>query len=313
MTGPKRVLLTGATGYIGSRLARRFVENGHAVSIICRPDSSFGLLDCIKPSIDIYPVDGSPAGINHAIQESCPDLVLHIASLFLAEHQQFQVKDIIRSNIEFPSLLLEAMIRNGVSYFINTNTSWQYFEPDISVYHPTNLYAASKQGFEDILKYYVESCGLSALSLTLYDTFGADDPRKKLFSLFAKASGSREMVNMSSGTQKIDLVYIDDVVDAFIHASHQLIESPPPRTYSSFTIRTHQPRNLREVAATYEAVSGRPLSINWGALPHRKREVFTPWEAGTPLPNWNAKISLEEGIRRLLKISQNHPTSSSEQ
>ena len=126
MTGPKRVLLTGATGYIGSRLARRFVENGHAVSIICRPDSSFGLLDCIKPSIDIYPVDGSPAGINHAIQESCPDLVLHIASLFLAEHQQFQVKDIIRSNIEFPSLLLEAMIRNGVSYFINTNTncSW---------------------------------------------------------------------------------------------------------------------------------------------------------------------------------------------
>jgi nucleoside-diphosphate-sugar epimerase len=300
MIAPERVLLTGATGYIGSRLARRFVERGHTVSIICRPNSSFGLIDSIKEKIEIYPIDGSFASINNVIQKSCPDLVIHIASLFLTEHQPSQVKDILRSNVEFPSLLLEAMFRNRVFHFINTNTSWQYFEPDINAYHPTNLYAASKQAYEDILKYYVEACGFSALSLTLYDTFGTDDPRKKLFSLFAKASGSCESVNMSSGLQKIDLVYIDDVVEAFFHASHQLLESNSNSTYANFTVRTNQPRNLREIAATYESISGRPLKINWGALPHRRREIFMPWEVGVILPNWTAKISLEDGIRRLL-------------
>ncbi len=303
MIAPERVLLTGATGYIGSRLARRFVERGHTVSIICRPNSSFGLIDSIKEKIEIYRIDGSFASINNVVQKSCPDLVIHIASLFLTEHQPAQVKDILRSNVEFPSLLLEAMVRNEVFHFINTNTSWQYFEPDTCTYHPTNLYAASKQAYEDVLKYYVESCGLSALSLTLYDTFGIDDPRKKLFSFFAKASGSREAVNMSSGVQKIDLVYIDDVVEAFVHASNQLVESSNKSTYSNFTVRTNQPRNLKEIAATYETISGRPLNINWGALPHRKREIFTPCEAGIILPNWTAKISLEDGIRRLLKLA----------
>jgi CDP-3, 6-dideoxy-D-glycero-L-glycero-4-hexulose-4-reductase len=200
------------------------------------------------------------------------------------------------------------MSRHGSFYFINTSTSWQYFEPDTSDYHPTNLYAASKQAFEDILKYYVESCGFSALSLILYDTFGVDDPRKKLFSLFSRASRSPQPVDMSSGIQKIDLVYIDDVLDAFIHAAYQLIESAQKSTYASFAVRTNQARDLKEIASIYETVSKCSLNIKWGGLPHRKREVFTPWEAGTILPGWHSKISLEDGIRRVINADQNCPS-----
>ena len=68
------------------------------------------------------------------------------------------------SNITFGTQLVEAMVANGCYQFVNTGTSWQHYEND--EYNPVNLYAATKQAFEDILRYYVETSALRVITLT---------------------------------------------------------------------------------------------------------------------------------------------------
>lgn len=290
---PQRFLITGATGYIGSQLAIKLAQRGDHVHILCRAGSSLEQLISVKEKITIHIIDSTFDSIDTAVNRAKPEIVIHLASLFISEHQASQVRDLIHSNIEFPALLLESMHKNGVKHFINTGTSWQHFITDSENYHPTNLYSATKQAFEDVLNYYVEATRISALTLTIFDTFGANDPRKKLFYLFKLAQQQTEAIQMSSGEQSIDLVYISDVMDAYIEAIKQVQKN---EGHVSYVIKTGKPYQLKEIAHLYEQISQKPLAINWGAKPYREREVFIPWQQGVTLPNWSAKILLEEGI-----------------
>ncbi|AXF85917.1 CDP-abequose synthase [Ephemeroptericola cinctiostellae] len=298
------MLLTGATGYIGSQLAHTLVNLGHEVHIVCRPTAHFNLLENIIDRLSVHITNGSFDSINHIIAQAKPSLVIHVASLFISEHQPTQVQDLIRSNVEFPSVLLEAMSQNGVKHLINTSTSWQHYDSNKPDYSPTNLYAATKQAFEDILQYYVDAKKFSAISLTIFDTFGANDSRKKLFSLFASATNSQKPIQMSAGEQWIDLVYIDDVMNAYLEAINLVTSNDDNINHNKhlkFNIKSNLPHTLKHIAETYEKLSGKALAIDWGARPYRTREVFTPWQESQALPNWSAKVSLEDGIRLILQ------------
>lgn len=108
-----------------------------------------------------------------------PDIVIHIASLTSVTHDYSTIENLLRSNIEFPTKLLEAMEVAGVKKFINTGTTWQNYNS--ADYEPVNLYAATKQAFEDILKYYIFAKGFSSITLRLFDTYGPNDTRKNLY------------------------------------------------------------------------------------------------------------------------------------
>ena len=294
----KRILITGATGYLGSQLAITLAQRGDQVHILCRPSSSLQALSSIQTQVVCHTITGDFDSIHSAVQAAQPDVVIHVASRFISEHQAHQVSDLIQSNVELPSLLLESMHLNGVRHFINTSTSWQHFEPEKTTYHPTNLYAASKQAFEDILNYYVEARDFSAVSLVIFDTFGANDPRKKLFYLFNQAQQATEPIQMSAGEQSIDLVYIADVMAAYVQALEHVQQQP--KQHSRFTVKSGITHPLKQIAQIYERLSHKPLSIQWGARAYRDREVFVPWQAQYPLPNWSAQVTLEQGIARIL-------------
>jgi nucleoside-diphosphate-sugar epimerase len=104
---------------------------------------------------------------------------------------------------------------------------------------------------------------------------------------------------MSPGEQLIDIVYIDDVVDAFVAGAERLLaglEAP----MEEFGVSSGNPLPLRELAATFSRVSGLPLDIEWGGRPYRPREVMQPWTRYRALPGWQPRVGLEEGLARLL-------------
>ncbi len=96
--------------------------------------------------------------------------------------------------------------------FVNTGTVWQHF--DAAPYSPVSLYAATKQAFADILVFYGEVAGLSVHTIELMDTYGRDDPRAKLIPFLLRAGAEGTTVEMTDGTQLIDLVHVDDAVGA---------------------------------------------------------------------------------------------------
>jgi nucleoside-diphosphate-sugar epimerase len=292
-----KVLLTGATGYIGSNLAKKLIANGAEVHSIYINDIFSRTLD--KSSGAAFHLhDGTTENMINIVKEVKPDFVFHLASLFLAQHTPNDISTLVKSNITFSTQLVEAMIQNKVHKLVNTGTSWQNFEN--KDYDPVCLYAATKQAFEDILKYYTAVSPLKVITLKLFDTYGPGDPRPKLMPKLHEATTTGTTLNMSPGKQLLDFVYIDDVINAFIMASERLNKNKA--SYETFAVTSRKPRTLKEIVSIYEKVSGSKIDAHWGTRQYRLREVMVPWNKGKLLPGWKPKVSLEEGIKRCEKL-----------
>jgi nucleoside-diphosphate-sugar epimerase len=292
----QKALITGGTGYIGSNLARYLVHQGWEVHLIIRPDSKQFLIQDIIESITIHIHHGSTQEMIEIMDKARPTVVFHLASLFLAQHSSKDIEGLIQSNILFSTQLVEAMTVTGINYLINTGTSWQHYQN--SDYNPVCLYAATKQAFEDIITYYTETTSLKAITLKLFDTFGPKDPRNKLLSLLCKAANDKISLSMSPGEQLIDLVYIDDVLEAFLQAAENLLSGRGVMNHC-YAVSSGNPLKLQDVVKVFERVTRRKLQIHWGGRPYREREVMIPWNKYICLPGWYPKISLEDGLRKI--------------
>lgn len=292
---PGTAVVTGSTGYIGFHLCSRLLEAGWKVHAIRRQTSR---VETLSPSsgLVVHTYDGSFASLDAALQSAQPDVVFHLASLFLAQHQPDDIFPLINSNIVFGTQLLEAMVARKVYRLVNTGTYWQNYENQ--PYSPACLYAATKQAFEAILVYYSETTPLVAATLRLFDIYGPGDTRPKLFNVLRQAMNAGRQLAMSPGGQLMDLVYIDDVVDAFLRAASYLA-SPFCEKIAVYAVSSGEPIPLREVVATYCRIVGRDLSILWGQRPYRTREVMIPWNNGDAVPGWVPKIGLREGIMKM--------------
>lgn len=292
----QRALVTGATGFIGGNLTRALLDKGWNVSCLVRPGSGCSRL---PKGVDLIAYDQQLGfrTLVDVLKEVRPAVVFHLASRFLAGHTPEDIPDLVVSNVQFGAELLEAMSLSETSLLVNTGTSWQHYES--RAYSPVNLYAATKQAFEALLQYYVEAGGLRCVTLKLFDTYGPNDPRPKLFHLLDRVAASSEPLAMSPGEQLIDLVHIEDVTKAFLLAAQRLLDGEVGGV-ESYGVSSGRPIQLRELVAIYAQVSGRRLNIAWGGRPYRNREVMIPWSTGQSLPGWHPCVSLQEGIRRML-------------
>ena len=288
-----KYVVTGASGYIGSSIVKSLVAQGDSVLCVFRESSDKAQLGAIEKKIGICIYGGNSESLKSAFLAFEPSIIIHVASCFIAEHKPQDIDNLINSNVLFGTHLLEAMSYCQVNKLINVGTSWQHYGN--SDYDPVCLYAATKQAFVDILKYYVNARRISCITLKLFDTYGMNDPRKKLVHLLAQISESGEELAMSEGQQQLDLVHIDDVVQAFKVASRR-IRDIASGVYEEFAISTQKPMSLREVVSRYESYTGKRLNIKWGGRSYRGREVMTVWTKFELLDGWRAKNIFPEGL-----------------
>lgn len=295
-----RVLITGATGFVGSHLCRRLIRDGLEVHAIARPQSDVTQIKNVKNDLIMHIHDGSPASMLKIVKDCRPKIVFHLASLFLAQHKSDDIEALIRSNITLGVQLVEAMAINQIPYLVNTGTAWQHYKNE--KYNPVCLYAATKQAFEVLLKFYTESSPLKVITLKLFDTYGPFDPRSKLFSFLRKCQKQKKPISMSPGEQLLDLVYVDDVVEALLIAADRL-EAGKVKAQESYAVCSKKAVRLRDIVELYARLSGRKLNIIWGGRPYRPREVMVPWNNGRILPKWSPKIELKEGIQMMEQLA----------
>jgi len=282
-----KILVTGATGFIGKHLVKALKEK-HEIHVLVRHPSDVANFDYA------FCFDNNISTLHEYLKKSQIEGIVHLASLVLVSHKDSDIKNLIESNIFLGTAILEAAQNTSVRWFLNTGTFWQHYEPDTQDYHPVNLYAASKQAFIDMAKYYVEVSGIKFVTLKICDTFGPDDTRSKIFTLWRKIAKSGEALSMSKGEQFIDILYIDDVVSGFIHLIDllNLNEELKP----DYALYADERYTLKELADLYGNVTGTQLNIQWGGRAYRSREVMEPWKAGNRLPGWRVKVSIRDGI-----------------
>jgi nucleoside-diphosphate-sugar epimerase len=287
---PRRALVTGASGYVGSHLARRLLAEGWEVHVLLRAGSTF---PATAPALRVHRFGGNTEDLVRIVQQAAPDVVFHLAAVFVAEHRPEDVAPLLQANLLFATQLAEAMRAAGVCMLVNTGTVWQHYGG--RGYDPVNLYAATKQAFEAILAYYVNAHAFRVATLVLSDTYGPGDARPKLMTALWRAARSGERLAMSSGRQLLDLVYVDDVVDAYLAAERALRTAAPGHQH--YHVSSGAPLRLTELVAAFEAAAGVEIAAEWGARPDRAREMLLPW-TGSPPPGWQPRTALADGIRR---------------
>jgi len=288
-----KVLLTGVTGFVGTHLANFLIKKGYSVyGLIRKPIIDQGISSRLT-NVKLYLFDDK--NLISVISEIKPDLVIHLASLYLTSHQYEQIGELINSNVSFPAKLLEAMSVNNITKFINTGTSWQHYNS--SSYEPVNLYAATKQAFDDIVKYYTSAKGFACITLKLFDTYGPNDTRGKLISLLDKLSCSNDSLSMSQGEQVVELTHISDVCSAYQVAIDMISKLQAGDNYS-YGVDSNSRLRLKDLVTEYERVNCVKLNIKWGERPYRDREVMQPCNNLNNIPGWEPSISLSYGLNK---------------
>ena len=292
----KKVVITGASGFVGSNLTRYLLGKNIEVYIIVRPTSDISFLEKKDYNLNIFRYDKDINKLISFFNEIQPDCVFHLASNVIAEHKANQIDSLVQSNITFGLHLLEAMKETGVKRLVNTGTFWQHYNNE--EYNPVCLYAATKQAFETLLEYYVQAESFKVITLKLFDTYGENDRRPKLINLLNKFADEQTELNMSPGEQILNLVHVNDVCKAFDSAQELLYNNNNNACHLRYDVANYKTHTLKEVIEIFELVSNKKINVIWSGRPYRKREVMKLWDKGEILPNWESKISLEEGLKK---------------
>ncbi|MFA5997322.1 MAG: NAD(P)-dependent oxidoreductase [Candidatus Paceibacterota bacterium] len=292
-----KILISGSTGFIGKHLTEKLLEKNDDVCVVIRPSTD---KNSLNKKVRVYVFDNNVNELISYLKKEQFDGVIHLASLFLAQHKTEDIPELINSNVLLGTALLEAASKSNVTWFINTGTFWQHYKN--KKYSPVNLYAATKQAFESIAQYYIETSSINFVTIKLSDTFGPLDTRQKILNLLLKISKTGEKLDMSPGNQLIDISYIDSVIDGYLRMI-DLLSKDAKRSMNgkSFVVSSGKPVSLRKLAAIFEKVSNKKLNINWGGKEYRQREVMVPWGKGVKIPGWKPGVSLEKAIRNTIK------------
>ena len=290
MTTPQapggHALVTGGTGFVGTALLRRLVADGWTVDALVRtPDPT------LPPGVTARVIPPTVEGIIDLVGTIAPTHCFHLATAFRGVHVPADITPLMDTNLTFGTMLAEACIRIPGIRFVNTGTVWQHY--DAAPYSPVSLYAATKQAFADILTFYAEVHDLAVHSIELMDTYGPDDPRPKLIPFLVQAARAGTVLEMTDGTQLIDLVHVEDAVGALL-ATAAALAGPV------YGARGDGAITLRELVERFQRATGLTLDVRWGVRPSRPREMMRPWMTADPPPGWSPRIRLDDGLAALV-------------
>ena len=262
----ERALITGATGFVGSHVARALTRLGTEVHAFVRPDGRVDRVPDLAGAVTFHAVADDAESVAALVDTVRPDVTFHFATNFVAEHTVHDVDALVAANVAAPARLADALAGiSGCPRFVNAGTVWQHV--DGARYRPKNLYAATKQAFEDVLAYYCERGRLRVVTLNLYDTYGPDDHRGKVLTALVRALESGEPLAMSSGEQLVDFVHVDDVAAAFVRGAEIAAALDPGAAPETYAVSSGEPRRLRDFVALLGEVAGRPVPVTWDAPP----------------------------------------------
>ena len=288
------ILITGANGFIGKQLTKKLFELGANVFVIIHKNDDL--------SLPIYKVvfDGTYESLSKPLSDKNIDIVIHLATYFLANHKADQINELIDSNVKFGTFLLELTKQNEIPFFISTSTYAQFYNH--IGYNPQNLYAATKQSYESLQKYYEETSKTRFITLELTDTYGPGDTRPKFINLVLNSIREGGVFNMSKGEQEICYLFVDDAIDSYLKCI-ELLKKNIITDNSKYSVYPNEIYKLKDLVKEICSILDVKHEINIGYYPYREREIMTYIPSYPKLPHWKNKFTLKDGVNKLLTKS----------
>lgn len=302
-----KVLITGATGFIGSHLTQRLIHEGFEVGIIKRKNSNVSRIKDLLDKIVAYDVDlRDMQAVSKAVSHFRPDVIFHLATYYAVEHQPQEISLMVDTNVLGTTNLLEASKDSMIKLFVNTSSCFVYKERkhelrESAELNPVNLYALTKIQAEQACSFFAEKYGLKIITFRIFPPYGPADHERKLVPYVVKSLLEGEKLKMTTGMQKWDFVYVDDIVNAY---TKLLSISEFPQRHEILNVGTGNAISVREVVSQIKEIIDAELEPVWGVIPHRKNEVwFTCADINKTKSflGWQPETKLREGLERTVK------------
>jgi dTDP-glucose 4,6-dehydratase len=306
----KRVLVTGAGGFIGSHLVERLVSLGARTTALVRYNSagSWGWLDKspIKDDLKVVLGDIRDQDSTQRAVEGI-DIVFHLAALIAIPYSYHAPLSYVRTNVEGTLNILQSAMRGDVDLVIHTSTSEVYGTArsvPINEGHPLqgqSPYSATKIGADKIVESFNLSFGLPVVTVRPFNTYGPRQSGRAVIPTIVTQALANEAIRLGNISPTRDLNYVDDTVEGFIKAAES-----SKAVGEVINLGTGREISIGELAATILRTMGKDLQVITDSERVRPggsevERLCADANKARELLGWEPKHSLEEGLTRTVE------------
>jgi nucleoside-diphosphate-sugar epimerase len=289
----KKILITGATGFVGRHLLPKILNSGHQVLEITRS---------ISKSTELFGDKTLKVEINdplfkEKITDFNPEIVIHLASYLTASDQWEDIQKLIDTNLLFLSKILNAVSVTDLKLFINTGTFAEYYHGNEAL-EPAYFYAATKTASRSLIDYFSNAYNFKNTTVVPYTIYGGNDSQKKVIDLLFDSINANTPLDLSPGEQVLDFIHVDDVTDFYLLLVENIAKIDDK---SVFKLGTGKGHTLKHLAQFIETITQQKTNVNWGGKPYRKADVMyavADIELQKFSFKWSPKISLFDGLEK---------------
>ena len=313
----KKVLVTGAAGFIGSHLTEALANAGAKVTAMVRYNaaSSVGNLVFLPPNLrdrlTIAAGNIEDGDFVFRVMEG-QDIVLHLGALIAIPYSYVAPRSYLRTNVEGTLNVLEAARRLGTERVVHTSTSEVYgtaVRTPIDEDHPLqgqSPYSASKIGADKIAESYFRSFDTPVVTIRPFNTFGPRQSARAFIPTIISQALTRDAIHLGGLTPQRDMTFVADTVDGFLRAAVMpgiLGETINLGTGETFSIGDFAHRILGLMACdkpiVHDAARDRPEKSEVMKLMSDNRKAVR-------LLQWTPATALDDGLRQAIDFVSAH-------
>ncbi len=316
----KRVLVTGAHGFVASHLARALLERGDAVTAFgLSPSRPSGLaLQGIEAEVESVEGDLRDARLVSATVESGEfDVVFHLAAQTLVRPAMSDPTATFDANVRGTWTLLEACRRADVPAVIVASSDKAYGPQEQLPYRedmqlcPASPYEASKAAADAIALSYRPAYGLPVAVSRFANVYGGGDLNfsRLIPEAIAAALQGRRPAIRSDGSPQRDFLYIDDAIAAYLAIEHE-VGAGGPAAGEAFNAGGERPHSVAEVLEEIAAIAGGGLEPEYRGTGSPAGEIDRQYVDSSKLralTGWRPEVELSDGLRRTLEWYHANP------
>jgi len=307
----KRVVITGATGFIGANLSYRLLQEGHTLHLFVSEDFTKWRIESLCDDVNLHKIDfQNKDDLRNTIKKIQPDWVFHLAA-YGSRPTQFDLTQTVQTNISGTINFVEACVENGFEVFVNTGSSSEYGFKDHAPSEkerldPNSYYALTKAFATLFCRHMAQRFHLCISTLRLYSVYGPYEDPARLIPKLILCGLKGELPPLVSPNVAHDFIHVDDVIDAYMLAA----ENRQQEQGAVYNVGTGRQVLMHQVVDIARRVMNIPKEPEWGSMGNRNWDTHT-WVADNRLIkkklDWYPRYDFESGFRQTHAWFQDNP------
>lgn len=301
-----KVLITGASGFINANLTRRMLSEGYEVGLILRRQSNLDRLKDILPRVKVLYADLLDyRKLFKEVHDFYPDYIFHSATFGAYPDDQKDEYLMFQTNMVGTYNLLKATGDIPYKCFIHAGSSSEYGLKDRAIsekdlLEPINHYGVTKASATLLCQMFARTNRKNIVILRPFSVYGPYERMTRLIPYVILKCIRKEEVHITSGEQKRDFIYVDDVMDIYLRVTETKgIEG------EIFNVGGGEDISVKEVVKMiFDLTGSDPRLLKIGAKEQRAFEAIHSWKADLTRLNqvlgFHPRIRLEEGLRKTI-------------